>query len=168
LIIVQYFSDKSEISKSRVLLVASSKLNSSGTTFTMKMKPCCFRPTRLRCCDASRCTRLRNGSATGRQASQCLVPLSVRLGLPTYSSSPQPSPEPPPLPPLQPRRRQARRRRPLLPGSVSPCQALAKPSTGARTFAHALPTHASAESCAEVATNPKACSGANPCYIAHL
>ena len=30
-----------------------------------------------------------------------------------------------------------------------------------------MPTHASAESIAEVATNPKACSGANSCYIAH-
>jgi hypothetical protein len=54
------------------------------------------------------------------------------------------------------------------PGAITRCFPGAKLSTGARAFAHALPTHASAESIAEVATNPKVCSGANSCYIAHL
>jgi hypothetical protein len=54
------------------------------------------------------------------------------------------------------------------PGAITRCFLGAKLSTGARAFAHALPTHATAESIAEVATNHKACSGANSCYIAHF
>jgi len=52
------------------------------------------------------------------------------------------------------------------PGATTRCFPGAYLSSGARAFAHALQTHASAESIAEVDTNPKACSGANSCYIA--